>query len=239
MKTIRKNLKWITVIIVMIIIACFIGIKYSISSNNTEQVVTEEFDLDNQTEEEKKEENIEPIQNVFVDVKGAVISPGVYEIENNKKVIDVVQLAGGFADNANTSMVNLAKKVTNEMVVIIYTNEEVKKASESDSIAKVIDSKCVCPKITNDACLKQNSSSNSNESNNSTNNSDNTDNNIVNINTATIEELLTLNGIGESKAKAIIAYREEHGNFKKIEELLEVSGIGESLYEKIKANITV
>ena len=61
----------------------------------------------------------------------------------------------------------------------------------------------------------------------------------ININTATLEELQTLSGIGESKAKAIIEYREENGNFSKPEDILNVSGIGESVYEKIKDNITV
>ena len=61
----------------------------------------------------------------------------------------------------------------------------------------------------------------------------------INLNTATMEELQTLSGIGESKAQAIIDYREENGQFSKPEDILEVSGIGETLYEKIKDNITV
>ena len=64
------------------------------------------------------------------------------------------------------------------------------------------------------------------------------ENKLVNINTCTKEELLTLSGIGESKANAIISYREENGGFKTIEDLLNVSGIGNSIYEKIKNYIT-
>lgn len=63
--------------------------------------------------------------------------------------------------------------------------------------------------------------------------------NLVNINTATIDELMTLSGIGESKAKAILLYREENGYFKSIEELKNVSGIGDVLYNAIKEGITV
>ena len=60
----------------------------------------------------------------------------------------------------------------------------------------------------------------------------------ININTASLEELMTLTGIGETKAEAIIKYREEN-KFKTIEDIMEVSGIGESTFEKIKNNITV
>lgn len=60
----------------------------------------------------------------------------------------------------------------------------------------------------------------------------------VNINTATKDELMTISGIGEAKANAIISYREEKGNFEKIDDIMNVSGIGQSLYDKIKENIT-
>ena len=62
---------------------------------------------------------------------------------------------------------------------------------------------------------------------------------LVNINTATAEQLQNLPNIGEVRAKAIIDYREEHGGFKAIEELQEVSGIGEKTFEKLKAYVTV
>ena len=61
----------------------------------------------------------------------------------------------------------------------------------------------------------------------------------MNINKASLEELLAISGIGESKAKAIIDYRKEKGKFKNIEEIKQVSGIGEALYEKIKEHITI
>jgi len=60
----------------------------------------------------------------------------------------------------------------------------------------------------------------------------------VNINTATIEELQTINGIGESKAKSIIEYRKTNGKFKSIEDIKNVEGIGDKLYETIKIYIT-
>ena len=225
----------------MIIIIGGFLVKWSLSNNEVEQVSLEELELteiENIDTEEKEEEKESPVPaNVYVDIKGAIKNPGVYEIEENKKVIDVVTLAGGLTDQADTSMVNLAKKVTNEMVIIIYTIEEVKKASTKDSIAKIVDKQCICPQISNDACLNQESTKTESTTDNSTTN--NTDNEKININNATLEDLQTLSGIGESKAKAIIEYREENGVFEKVEDIMEVPGIGESLYEKIKDNITV
>jgi competence protein ComEA len=61
----------------------------------------------------------------------------------------------------------------------------------------------------------------------------------VNLNTASVEELMTLSGIGESKAKSIVAYRTEHGNFASIEELMKVDGIKEGVFERVKDNIKV
>ncbi|MGG5775584.1 competence protein ComEA [Bacillus subtilis] len=62
---------------------------------------------------------------------------------------------------------------------------------------------------------------------------------LVNINTATLEELQGISGVGPSKAEAIIAYREENGRFQTIEDITKVSGIGEKSFEKIKSSITV
>ena len=62
---------------------------------------------------------------------------------------------------------------------------------------------------------------------------------LVNINTATIEQLTTLPGVGEATAKKIVEYREQNGMFKTVEELMNVNGIGEKKYEKIKSLITI
>ncbi len=62
---------------------------------------------------------------------------------------------------------------------------------------------------------------------------------LVNLNTASAEELMTLSGVGEAKARAILDYREEHGGFKEPEELMEIPGIKEGVFQKIKDQITV
>ncbi len=114
------------------------------------------------------------------------------------------------------------------MVIIIYTNEQIEVYNKEEIITEFIyiETPCECPDEMNDACIN---SSNTNESTQSK----------ISINIATKEELMTLTGVGESKAEAIIKYRDENGSFKDITEIKNVSGIGESAFEKIKDNITV
>ena len=182
---------------------------------------------------EKKNDSDE-ITKVKVDIKGAVKKPGVYSVDSNKRVIDVIKLSGGLKSNANTNYINLSAKVKDEMVIWIYTSSEIKKMKLESSSSEYMIKSCNCPVVDNTACI---SNSNSNKKGNTSNS--NNSNNIVNINTASIEELITLDGIGESKAKSIIDYRNKNGNFSKVEDIMNVSGIGESAYNKIKDHITV
>ena len=61
----------------------------------------------------------------------------------------------------------------------------------------------------------------------------------VNINTASVEELVELNGIGNSKAQAIVSYRDKNGPFQSVDDLRQVSGIGEKILERIRPQVTV
>ena len=169
--------------------------------------------------EDKVEEEVTS-NKVIVDIKGMVANPGVYEVESTKRVNDVIEMAGGLTENADTSLINLAKIVTDEMTIIIYSKDEVLEKYKEEVCV------CDCPLITNDACINNDSTSTE-------------ENKVVNINTASKEELMTISGLGEAKAEAIIKYREENGNFKTIEDIKNVLGIGDSLFEKIKDYITV
>ena len=159
---------------------------------------------------------------VFVDIKGAVKKPGVYEVESNAKVIDVIELAGGLKKEASTKNINLSAKVSDEMVIYIFTKSELTKENTTSTV----------PFTTNvinyDKCITTTKSSETVSTTNS----------LVNINTASKEELMTLSGVGASKADAIIIYR-NNTSFNTIEDLMNVSGIGESAYAKIKDYITV
>lgn len=165
---------------------------------------------------------------IKVDIKGAVKKPGVYSVSDDKRVIDVIKSAGGLNSNANTNYINLSAKVTDEMVIWVYTNSEINKLKLNNNSTEYMIKSCNCPVVDNTTCL---SNSNSNKTSNK--------NNMININTANIGELTSLTGIGESKAKSIIEYRTKNGKFEKIEDIMNVTGIGESAYNKIKNNITV
>ena len=120
------------------------------------------------------------------------------------------------------------------MVIIIYTKNEIKEMKKGTTTVKYIEKECICPKLENDACIVEsvtNVETNIEKENDAISK--------ISLNNATISELMTLSGIGESKAKAIIEYREKNNGFKSIEELKNVSGIGNSTYEKIKDKITI
>lgn len=244
MNFIKRNIKIFIIIVIILILSITITIKYYLNNNknNISKTIEKEITLTKKIDKKEEQNNKDKI---FVDIKGAIKKPGVYEMDSDKKVIDVVYLAGGLSDEADTTYVNLAKKLTDEMVIIIYTKDQIKKAKETELISTPSSGSCVCPKISNDACINNNKSTNtannktSSTKTDSSNNNESESNKIVNINTATLEELQTISGIGESKAKAIIEYREEKGNFNSIEDIMNVTGIGESLYEKIKEHITV
>lgn len=169
-----------------------------------------------------------------VDIKGEINMPGIYTMKIDDRVIDVIELAGGLTENANTSVINLSKKVSDEMVIVIYSNEQVKDFERTKEIEKVVQDKCNQPDenaIKNDACIASDGKNTSLDTDKN--------NGKISINTASKEELMTLPGIGESKAKDIISYRETNGSFENIEDITKVSGIGESTFAQIKENITV
>ena len=164
----------------------------------------------------------------LVDIKGEVNNPGTYSMKKGSRVIDVIHLAGELKSDADTSVLNLSKKVTDEMVIIVYSYDEVKNFTRVKEVEKQEQEKCASNNgIKNDACISTILEDNS------------TSNTKVSLNTATLEELMTLPGIGEAKAKEIINYREEKGEFTDIDQLKEVKGIGDTLFESIKDNITL
>ena len=152
---------------------------------------------------------------IKVEIKGKVKNPGVYELLSGSRVIDLITKAGGVNSDVNTSNINMSSKLTDEMVVMIE--------NDSKSIF-YIENTCVCPTVKSMGCNTYFDSIFSSK---------------VSINTATLNELMKIKGIGETRAKAIIEYREKNGNFNSIEEIKNVKGIGNSIYEKIKPYISL
>ena len=191
-------------------------------------------------------------EKLVIDIKGQVKKPGVYFMEDGDRVIDVVKKAGGFTVYADTSANNLGMKVKDEMVIVIYSEKEINDYLAVKEKEKNVYEKCSSDISSNGSCVSDfsiNSSlddekdskdvSSKEISDNGT--SDKTSDNskkLVSINTASKEELMTVSGIGESKALSIIEYRKTK-RFEKIEDIKNVSGIGDKLFEKIKEYITI
>ena len=186
-----------------------------------------------------KKEGKNEYNTLFVDVKGSVNNPGVYEMDVGKRVIDAINLAGGLTENADTINLNLSKKLSDEMYIVVYSKEEIysynKNSKQDNEEITCASQECVCPDVKNDACIN----TQDNVKNDNTKEDNQTSKEKVSINKASKEELMNLSGIGETKAEAIISYRNENGNFKNIEDIKNVSGIGEAVFEKIKDNITI
>ena len=245
----KKYYKYIIGGIIIFILFLTVIIFYFVNQKETKMTnIKVEKETNNELLNKKDEEEIkEEIKKFRVDIKGEINSPGVYELEEEKRIIDVINVAGGLTENADTSYLNLSKKLSDEMVIIIYSKEQIKEFQKSNIVIEYVEKECDCPDNLNDACINvgnKNSKSNTkNNTNNKISDEANQDNNqisnILNINTATLEQLQTLTGVGESKAKKIIEYREQNGNFETIEDIKKVSGIGDAMYEKIKDNITV
>lgn len=156
---------------------------------------------------------------IIVHVCGAVRSPGVYRLEENSRVIDAVNRAGGLEDAADSEFINLASRVLDGDRIWIPTKEEA---------ALYISNGNAVPYITSsDESIGVGQGKQSAESGK------------VNINTADEALLCTLPGIGKTRASSIIAYREECGMFSYIEDIMKVSGIKDSSFQKIKEYITV
>lgn len=220
----KKELIMGLIILIIISISIFLIIKYRPKPKKESKKETIEKNI---VEEKAKEEKAKE-EEYKVDIKGAVITPGLYSLPKSSRVIDVINKAGGLKDNANTTPINLSLKIKDEMVIIIYTNEEVENfAKTKEKEARMIKECNEFNNLRNDACI------------NTKSNKETKVEGKININTATKEELNTLPGIGSSKAKSIIEYREKVNGFKEIDELKKVEGIGEELFAKIKENIII
>lgn len=171
-----------------------------------------------QIEEIDVVEEVEKKATIKVDIKGYVKKPGVYELEEGSIVNDLIQLAGGLKSGGTTENINLSRVLKNEDMLVVLSKTELKKSI-----------------INMNSTLQTNSSTSTNVN---TNKDNVVQNKKVSLNTASKEELMTLEGIGEAKALSIIEYRNQKP-FTEISEVINVSGIGESIYEKIKDFITI
>lgn len=220
------------VIISLLLVIIFLGYKLTLK----EEVKENSLIVDNSFNEEDPAEEVTTIK---VDIKGAVKKPGVYEMDSNSRVIDAITKAGGLTTKASTKYINLSKKLKDENIIIISKTTELKKVEEKTNIEEIT----INTSTSNDASIKMEDLITNEvveevkEEVKETTTTETTK--VVNINAATKEELMTLSGIGESRALDIIEYRTTNGSFKSTDELKNVSGIGDKLYDSIKENITI
>lgn len=186
------------------------GIEEISLEETAESGETEEEDLSGETQEEDKEESGEEPGSIFVYVCGQVAAPGVYELPGDARVYQAIEMAGGTLEGASPESLNLAQQAEDGQKIYVPTEEEAQTgAALQDTPGGVQDT------ASHQAAGK------------------------VNLNTAGLEELMTLTGIGQTRAEAILAYREEEGAFRSPEDIMNVEGIKEGIYEKLKDEITV
>jgi len=155
------------------------------------------------SEEELPASEASTDQNIFVQVSGAVVSPGVYELPGDSRVYAAIEAAGGLLQTADDSDINQAAILEDGQKIYVYSAEEMAKLQEA----------AVAEESANDG--------------------------LVNINTADVQLLTTLPGIGENKAKQIVAYRDSNGAFSSIEDIKNVSGIGDGIFNQINSLIKI
>ncbi len=162
------------------------------------------------------EETTESPARIFVHVCGQVQTPGVYELAAGSRLFEALEAAGGLTAEAAGEVLNQAQLLDDGQQVYVPAKKEVEDGS----------------------ALWQGSAANAPAAG-SSDRKEGTADRKVNINQAAKEELMTLTGIGEVKAGAIIRYREEHGPFGSIEEIKEIDGIKDGVFQKIRDDITV
>lgn len=226
----RKHAKILAVMLVFLLCGCnHREIEYKLSDgkkeSSTENFSKEELEETDSREIDSGESAKEtaddpktgaesetvPEETVQVYICGAVASPGVYTLPGGSRVVQAVEAAGGFLPDAEEKILNLARKIEDGEQITVWTREEAKELGETETRQQ-------------NAAGKTENDSGSGK---------------VNLNMAGKEELMTLPGIGESRADAIIAYRESNGPFGTVEEIMNIEGIKEKMFEKIRGSIEV
>jgi competence protein ComEA len=151
------------------------------------------------------------LSDIYVHVCGEVKNPGLYSFKAGQRINDAVEAAGGFTDKADRDAVNLAS--------LLEDGQQIRIPDKSGASGRADTPSGVSDASVNGEMMKAGGT--------------------VNINTASADELASLSGIGQSKAAAILSYRQEHGSFARKEDIKQVPGIGEGTYKRIKDSISV
>ncbi len=205
----QKRIFIIGIIIAVGIIAFYVYSK----DNNYEEISTEEIMVKNETQTEETTDT----EKIVVHIMGAVKNEGIVELNEGARVSDAINSAGGLAEDADMSKINLAYVLEDGVKIRIpsINDEHTEEYITTDGV-EIVES-----------------------SSQTTQNGGNSKSGLININTANETELDSLPGIGPSIAAKIINYREENGDFASIEDIKNVNGIGDSKFEELKDLICV
>lgn len=193
-----KDYKWVLALVIVLIFGTLLILNKQEQPHSETPLISGQV-TDTSVEQKEMSTEIVAIDDsppsdvstfMYVDVKGEVHQPGVYRVTEDMRILDVIEDAGGFSDQADVDQVNLAMKVYDEMVIYVPNEHETEQEKKLD----------LYPDQNHDK---------------------------IRINAATKEELMTLSGIGEKKAEAIIKYIESNGPFQSADDLTQVEGIGE------------
>ena len=178
---------------------------------------------------------------IAVHVCGQVQNPGVYYLKLGDRAVDAVTAAGGFTPEADPEALNLAAFVWDAQRLYIPSEEEAKAAREAgtDLSASGESAPAQNPYAPGQNASAQNPYAPGESASGQTAGDGKDKAGKVNINTASKADLLGLPGIGESKAQAILSYRETHGAFRAVEDIMQVPGIKQGIFEQIQGYLVV
>ena len=216
----KKTLVKILSVMMILLLAAVLRIhsantsQINVEAADTSETVSEEGATEESESYDSDDEDYRSVSDiVFVDIGGAVEEPGVYQVASGTRLFEVIEMAGGLTEKADTDSVNQAAVVEDGVKIIIPKKKKGGTSAAESSVAEQISSS-----YTASADGSQSSD-------------------LVNINTASKEELTRLNGIGDVIAERIIEYRKTN-SFKNKEDIKSVKGIGNGIYNNIKDSIT-
>lgn len=189
--------------------------EISKDGSRIENIAAEDDDKAEMNGITKDYSNGDASRTIYVHICGAVKKPGVYPVTGTARVADLIKAAGGLTKQAADNSVNQARLLEDGEQIYIPTKKE------WETSGQVIAGRQETAGQEGETEVSQ------------------TGQGLVNINTADKETLMTLAGIGESKAESIISYREENGDFQTIEDLKKITGIKDGVFEKIRQHITI
>ena len=219
-----KNPRSISLLSIALILSAICA-TFLYTKKQKNEIISEIYSEDNLEDAEIKEMAVLEKEKIIIHIDGEVNNPGVYELEKEARIDDAIEVAGGLTSLADLEEINLAYKISDGVKISIPKKEEAKVVKKTTVSKKVVSN--TTAGITKSEDVSTSIAAGSISSGK------------INLNTASISQLDTLDGIGPATAQKIIEYREKNGGFNSIDELKSVNGIGNAKFNKIKDSIEI